>query len=238
MWVSAAALFPGFLGSLKEEAAAQHREQGGRCLPHHPYFLHSLQLALELDDGLPDGHTLSLVPESLEAKRALPWEKREPDASGEYYQITEPFIDRMWRWPYPANLLLPCSFFFFIPGSVAGTQTELQRAWTSTARLAPSSSVSDSLDSPKDFANDRNVRHAGNNCNIHAGTVRQTPRPRRSLGMTFYTSADPPLAAARRARPDDGRADKTPQFWERFVCKFPDLLRWVPMVEAEAGAKL
>ena len=113
MWVSAAALFPGFLGSLKEEAAAQHREQGGRCLPHHPYFLHSLQLALELDDGLPDGHTLSLVPESLEAKRALPWEKREPDASGEYYQITEPFIDRMWRWPYPANLLLPCSFFFF-----------------------------------------------------------------------------------------------------------------------------
>ena len=35
--------------------------------------------------------------ESLEAKRALPWEKREPDASGEYYQITEPFIDRMWR---------------------------------------------------------------------------------------------------------------------------------------------
>ena len=72
----------------------------------------------------------------------------------------------------------------------------------------------------------------GNNCNIHAGTVRQTPHPRRSLGMTFYTSADPPLAAARRARPDDGRADKTPQFWERFVGKFPELLRWVPMLLA------
>ena len=114
----AAALFPGFLGSLRA-AAAQHREQGGRCLPHHPYFLHSLQLALELDDGLPDGHTLSLVPESLEAKRALPWEKREPDASGEYYQITEPFIDRMWRWPSPPqkkkkkSCSFTCSFFFY-----------------------------------------------------------------------------------------------------------------------------
>ena len=138
--------------------------------------------------------------------------------------------------PPPQILLLHLPFLS--PDPVAGTRTGLQRAWTSTARLAPSSSVSDSLDSPKDFANDRNVRHAGNNCNIHAGTVRQTPHPRRSLGMTFYTSADPPLAAARRARPDDGRADKTPQFWERFVRKFPELLRWVPMVEAEAGAKL
>ena len=32
-----------------------HREEGGRCLPTQPFFIHSLQLALELDDGRPDG---------------------------------------------------------------------------------------------------------------------------------------------------------------------------------------
>ena len=74
-----------------------HRESGGRCLPHHPFFIHTLQLALELDDNTPEGHCLSIVPESLEAKRALPWEERGEDAAGPVYQLTEPFIEKMWR---------------------------------------------------------------------------------------------------------------------------------------------
>jgi ectoine hydroxylase-related dioxygenase (phytanoyl-CoA dioxygenase family) len=73
-----------------------------------------------------------------------------------------------------------------------------------------------------------------NNSNIHAGTVRQTSRPRRSLGMTFYSQLAPPLAAARTK----GRPDKTPEFWARFVGKHPDLLRWVPMVGGDVVAKL
>ena len=68
-----------------------------RCLPHHPFFIHTLQLALELDDNTPEGHCLSIVPESLEAKRALPWEERGEDAAGPVYQLTEPFIEKMWR---------------------------------------------------------------------------------------------------------------------------------------------
>ena len=74
-----------------------HRESGGRCLPHHPFFIHTLQLALELDDNTPDGHCLSIVPESLAAKRALPWEERGEDAAGTIYQLTDPFIEKMWR---------------------------------------------------------------------------------------------------------------------------------------------
>lgn len=76
-----------------------HREEGGRCLPHHPFFLHSLQLALELDEGRPDGHCLSLVPESLAEKQALPWKKSEGvDEWGESnWQLTDPFIKKMWR---------------------------------------------------------------------------------------------------------------------------------------------
>ena len=48
-----------------------HREQGGTCLPSHPYFIHSLQVKCELDRCDSSSHCVSLVPESLAQKRAL-----------------------------------------------------------------------------------------------------------------------------------------------------------------------
>ena len=49
-----------------------HREEGGLCLPQHPFFVHSLQVKVELDDCDSTTHCISTVPESLEAKRQLP----------------------------------------------------------------------------------------------------------------------------------------------------------------------
>ena len=48
-----------------------HREQGGTCLPAHPWFIHSLQVKVELDRCDSSSHCVSLVPESLAQKRAL-----------------------------------------------------------------------------------------------------------------------------------------------------------------------
>ncbi len=49
-----------------------HREEGGLCLPQHPFYVHSLQVKLELDDCNSTTHCISTVPESLAEKRRLP----------------------------------------------------------------------------------------------------------------------------------------------------------------------
>ena len=51
---------------------AWHRESGGLCLPDHPYFAHSVQVKIELDDLDSNSHCISIVPESLEEKKRLP----------------------------------------------------------------------------------------------------------------------------------------------------------------------
>ena len=51
---------------------AWHRESGGLCLPDHPYFAHSVQVKIELDDLDSNSHCISIVPESLEQKKRLP----------------------------------------------------------------------------------------------------------------------------------------------------------------------
>ena len=51
---------------------AWHRESGGLCLPNHPYFAHSVQVKIELDDLDSNSHCISIVPESLEEKKRLP----------------------------------------------------------------------------------------------------------------------------------------------------------------------
>ena len=50
-----------------------HREQGGLFLPSHPNCIHSMQVRVQLNDTDATGHTFSTVPESVAAKRRLPW---------------------------------------------------------------------------------------------------------------------------------------------------------------------
>lgn len=173
-----------------------HREEGGRCLPHQPFFVHSLQLALELDDNRADGHCLSIVPESLAEKRALGWKVSGEDTQGVRYQLTEPFIDQMWRNNNrrPDGVDVLCQ---------AGTLVLF------------------------------------NNSNVHAGTVRTTPRPRRTLGMHFYPELQAQVGAAMRDK--DGSRTTLASGVGRFVGDYPDILRWVPTVlekkeEAAKGA--
>ena len=68
-----------------------------------------------------------------------------------------------------------------------------------------------------------------NNSNVHAGTVRTTPRPRRTLGMSFYAELQARVGAALR---DNENYTNTilAQGVGRFVSKYPDILRWVPIV--------
>jgi hypothetical protein len=76
-----------------------HREQGGHFLPSHPLCIHSLQIRVQLNDTDKTGHTFSTVPESVAQKKNLPWIPQ-LDKNGEptvLAQITEPFIEQMWR---------------------------------------------------------------------------------------------------------------------------------------------
>jgi hypothetical protein len=175
-----------------------HREEGGRCLPHQPFFIHSLQLALELDDNRADGHCLSIVPESLAEKRALEWEVSGEDAQGVRYQLKEPFIEQMWRNNNvrPDGIDMLCT---------AGTLVLF------------------------------------NNSNVHAGTVRTTPRPRRTLGMHFYPELQAQIGAELRGDADheEGVIRRLENGVGRFVSRYPSQLRWVPMVldkQREAAA--
>ena len=174
-----------------------HREEGGRCLPKQPFFIHSLQLALELDANRPDGHCLSIVPESLEAKRKLKWEVSGEDAQGVRYQILEPFIQKMWR---------------------------------------NNNRRSDGVD----VLCEAGTLVMFNNSNVHAGTVRQTPRPRRTLNFHFYPELQAQIGAAVRHKEAPGTSGGPVQVLEngvgRFVDTFPDVLRWVPMALAEMRA--
>ena len=76
------------------EAAAQHREQGGLHLPSHRLCIPSMQVRFQLDNCDSTTHTLSTVPESVEAKRALPCE---PRGAGPFSQVTGQFIVDSWR---------------------------------------------------------------------------------------------------------------------------------------------
>jgi ectoine hydroxylase-related dioxygenase (phytanoyl-CoA dioxygenase family) len=163
-----------------------HREEGGRCLPHQPFLIHSLQLALELDDNRADGHCLSIVPESLAEKRALEWEVSGEDNQGIRYQLTEPFIAQMWR----NNNLRPDGVDVLCK---AGTLVLF------------------------------------NNSNVHAGTVRTTQRPRRTLGMHFYPELQAQVGAALRDKDIESGAILA-RGVGRFVSEYPDILRWVPIV--------
>ena len=72
-----------------------HREEGGICLPSHPYFIHSLQAKLELDDCDSSSHCISIVPESLRAKQQLKWAEQESPHGGSRLMIERDF--EYWR---------------------------------------------------------------------------------------------------------------------------------------------
>ena len=73
-----------------------HREMGGLHLPASvdPRCVVSLQCRFQLDETTDRTHTFSTVPESVEAKRRLPYL---PRGEHGYAQITERFIVDMWR---------------------------------------------------------------------------------------------------------------------------------------------
>ena len=73
-----------------------HREMGGLHLPasEDPRCIVSLQVRFQLDETTDKTHTFSTVPESVEAKRRLPYL---PRGEHGYAQITERFIVDMWR---------------------------------------------------------------------------------------------------------------------------------------------
>ena len=126
-----------------------HREEGGSFAPHHPFCMRTCMVLYYLDDCGPDSHCFSVVPESLEAKKSLPWKMR-PDS--DRAMVDEPFNagGRMWR-----NR----------PGSML------------------SDDIEDGVGRPDgvDVLGPAGTAIITNGCNIHAGTVRQSDRPRRSV---------------------------------------------------------
>jgi hypothetical protein len=77
-----------------------HREQGGLFAPHHPRCITSLQVRWQFSDTTPETTCISVVPESVAEKKAL---KFAPLLLGDgaphprMAQLTEPFVDTMWR---------------------------------------------------------------------------------------------------------------------------------------------
>ena len=71
-----------------------HREEGASFAPEHPYCLRTSMVLYYLDDCDAGSHCFSIVPESLEEKRALPY-KTDP-VSGRSI-IDDGFTARMWR---------------------------------------------------------------------------------------------------------------------------------------------
>ena len=77
-----------------------HREQGGKFAPHHPRCITSLQCRWQFNDTTPETTCVSAVPESVAEKKALTWApllladgRPHPTQA----QLTEPFVDTMWR---------------------------------------------------------------------------------------------------------------------------------------------
>ena len=77
-----------------------HREQGGRFAPRHPRCITSVQVRWQLSDTTPDSTCISVVPESVAEKKKLAWEpmlQADGTPHPELAQLTEPFIQTMWR---------------------------------------------------------------------------------------------------------------------------------------------
>ena len=142
-----------------------HREGGGQFAPRHPFCMATCMVLYYLDDCSMDSHCFSVVPESLQAKRQLPWKLR---PGTDKAVIDQPFNNgRMWR-----NR----------PGSMLSDE------------------IPDGVGRPDgvDVLGPAGTAIVTNGCNIHAGTVRQSERPRRSVilwwshGPVDYTSQPRP----------------------------------------------
>ena len=107
-----------------------HREMGGLHLPASvdPRCIVSLQVRFQLDETTDKTHTFSTVPESVEAKRRLPYL---PRGEHGYAQITERFIVDMWR---SKSLCLLLSWLLKMPLRMQ-TRT-LTKAWICSASRA------------------------------------------------------------------------------------------------------
>lgn len=123
-----------------------HREEGASIAPEHPYCMRTSMVLYYLDDCDQGSHCFSIVPESLDEKRSLPYKT---DDSGRSI-IDDGFTDRMWR-NRPFSMLSD------------GIEDGVGRR-DAVDILAPAGTAI-----------------VTNACNIHAGTVRQSARPRRSI---------------------------------------------------------
>ena len=77
-----------------------HREQGGLFAPHHPRCITSVQVRWQFNDTTAKTTCVSAVPESVAEKKALAWAPlllQDGAVHPELGQLTEPFVDRMWR---------------------------------------------------------------------------------------------------------------------------------------------
>jgi ectoine hydroxylase-related dioxygenase (phytanoyl-CoA dioxygenase family) len=134
-----------------------HREStGAGFLPTHPLRMDCVQGRFELDDCDSASHCPSVIPESAEDMRRLTYTELR-DATGapaDTYQITEDFV----------------------AGGMWRNRDFYQRSSRSSSPVAGSVAVDVHCS-----AGDVIIL---NNTSIHAGTVRNTPRVRRTLFMT------------------------------------------------------
>ena len=72
-----------------------HREQGAAFAPEHPFCLGLCMVLYMLDDCDAGSHCFSVVPESLAAKKSLPYNF--PEDRKNRATVDEPFTKRMWR---------------------------------------------------------------------------------------------------------------------------------------------
>jgi hypothetical protein len=130
-----------------------HREGGGSFAPDHPFCLETTMVLYYLDDCTAGSHCFSVVPESLAEKQRLPW-RMEP-IGGARAAGRRAVIDQPFT----------------------------ERMWRNRPGSMMSDEVQDGVGRPDgiDCVGPAGTAIVTNACNIHAGTVRQSPRPRRSI---------------------------------------------------------
>lgn len=153
-----------------------HREAGGTTSPDHPRCIPTLQVIVYLDDCDESSHCFSVVPESVEDKLRLPTEVIDGRMRVVPSSLTG--ADDMWtNRPLQGR-----------PGwENRATGTDIH-APAGTVVIQVRSHANGNSHTPR-----RAVCHsvplsalrAQNNLNLHAGTVRRSSRPRRTVHMVF-----------------------------------------------------
>jgi lysophospholipase L1-like esterase len=144
-----------------------HRDGGhtaGEFLPGHPLALRNLSLVLYLDDVDARGHAFSVVPESVAEKRAMLGEGGTPPVSSIRYDPAAP--------PAGAAGAVP-------PEEEEGVDPSLRKVLGGSA---------------EDCVGPAGTAVLMNTGCAHAGTVRGTPRQRRTIHVYYGHDTQPPIS--------------------------------------------